>query len=105
MANGISSVDLVSSLAANGNLAFYGAAGQTPDRVDEALSELERRHPGGSWGCNLIHSPSEPTIEATVAQLLIQKRIRHVEAERRQQLLPVQRHRNLPLQVKVVDHE
>lgn len=80
MANGISSVDLVSSLAANGNLAFYGAAGQTPDRVDEALSELERRHPGGSWGCNLIHSPSEPTIEATVAQLLIQKRIRHVEA-------------------------
>ena len=80
MANGIASVDLVSSLAANGNLAFYGAAGQTPDRVSEALSELERRHPGGSWGCNLIHSPSEPTIEATVAQLLIQKRIRHVEA-------------------------
>ena len=55
MANGIASVDLVSALASSGNLAFYGAAGQTPNRVEEAIDELNRRHPGGTWGANLIH--------------------------------------------------
>ena len=80
MANGIASVELVSALAEAGNLAFYGAAGQTPEKVEQALSELERLQPGGSWGCNLIHSPSEPTIESAVAQMLRQRRVRHVEA-------------------------
>jgi len=80
MANGIASVDLVSSLVKAGNLAFYGAAGQTPDRVDFALQELERRNRGGAWGCNLIHSPAEPTIESEVARLLGLRRVRHVEA-------------------------
>ena len=80
MANGIASVDLVSALSAAGNLAFYGAAGQTPNRVEEAITELDRRQPGGPWGSNLIHSPSEPTIESEVANLLLQKRVRHVEA-------------------------
>ncbi len=80
MANGIASVDLVSALASSGNLAFYGAAGQTPNRVEEAIDELNRRHPGGTWGSNLIHSPSEPTIESDVAELLLKRRVRHVEA-------------------------
>ena len=80
MANGIASVDLVEALSRDGSLGFYGAAGQTPDKVAQALSELQSRCPDKPWGCNLIHSPSEPTIENEVSRLISTREIRHVEA-------------------------
>ena len=42
MANGIATVALVSELARNGFLGFFGAAGLSPGRVETAIDELQR---------------------------------------------------------------
>jgi PfaD family protein len=85
MANGIASTAIVIAMAKAGFLAFFGAAGLSPDRVQKSLDELEgalgKADSGGhSWGCNLIHSPNEPAIEERVADLYIQRGVRRVSA-------------------------
>ncbi len=85
MANGIASTRIVIAMARAGFLAFFGAAGLAPERVQRSLDELERElgHPdqgGLSWGCNLIHSPNEPAIEERVADLYIRRGVRRVSA-------------------------
>src|SRR6185312_16866350 len=80
MANGIASVELVTALGRAGLLGFYGAAGQAPATVDEALAALRRELGDRSFGMNLIHSPAEPELEARVAELYVQRGVRLVEA-------------------------
>jgi PfaD family protein len=85
MANGIGSTELVAAMARGGFLAFFGAAGLSPQRVEAAIerleSELGRADEGGlPWGSNLIHSPNEPSIEAAVADLYIRRGVRRVSA-------------------------
>lgn len=81
MANGIASVALVEALARAGCLAFFGAAGLSLPRVEAALDTLQQRlgedHP---WGVNLIHSPNEPALEEALAELLLRRGVRCVEA-------------------------
>ncbi len=89
MANGIATTDLVIAMAHAGMLGFFGAAGLTRDRVSAALDELEStlgdRY---SWGSNLIHSPNEPALERSVADLYIERDVRRVSASAYMGLTP-----------------
>ncbi len=80
MANGISSVELVSSLSKAGMTGFYGAAGQDIDTVERAIEKLFQSCGSRPWGVNLIHSPHESILEEHLVDLLIRKNITRVEA-------------------------
>ena len=80
MANGIASVELVETMGKAGLLGFFGAAGLAPKTVEAAIDRLTRSLPDSTFGVNLIHSPNEPSMEASVADLLIRRRIPLVEA-------------------------
>jgi trans-AT polyketide synthase, acyltransferase and oxidoreductase domains len=80
MANGIASVELVAALAKAGCLGFYGAAGLPLETVTAAVDRLQSELGDLPFGCNLIHSPNEPELEAAVADLYIRRGVRLVEA-------------------------
>lgn len=80
MANGIASVDLVVALANAGYLASYGAAGQLPQMVAEAVDKIRSRAPGATFAVNVIHSPNEPALENGHVDVLLDKGVRVVEA-------------------------
>lgn len=89
MANGIATTRLVVAMGQAEMLAFFGAAGLAPDRVERAVDELEEslgeRFP---WGVNLIHSPNEPALEERVAELLIRRGVRNISASAFMELTP-----------------
>ena len=94
MANGIASTRLVGEMAGAGMLGFFGAAGLGLERIEAAIDELTRTHPGAPYGFNLIHSPNEPDLEAGVVDLYLRRGIRLVEASAYLRLtLPVVRYR------------
>lgn len=82
MANGIASTRMVIELARNGFLGFFGAAGLSMPRIEAAVEDLQRElDPEGlPWGVNLIHNPSEPAHEEAVAELLLRRGVRCIEA-------------------------
>jgi len=81
MANGIATTAMVIALARAELLGFFGAAGLRPDRVEQAVTELDTTlGDKASWGVNLIHSPAEPAIEEGVADLLLRLGVRRVSA-------------------------
>lgn len=90
MANGITTTRMVIELAQTGMLGFFGAAGLPAHHVQQAISELKNTlDPKGlSWGSNLIHSPEEPTLEESVADLYIKEGVRRVSASAYMQLTP-----------------
>jgi PfaD family protein len=94
MANGIAGTRLVAAVARAGMLGFFGAAGLEPERVDRAIETLGREAAGRPFGFNLIHSPSEPRVEATVSDLYIRRGVRTVCASAYLDLtLPLVRYR------------
>jgi PfaD family protein len=94
MANGIASTDLVEAMASAGMLSFFGAAGLAPERVSSAIDRLQSRLGDTPHGFNLIHSPNEPDLEATVADLYLRRGVRLVEASAYLDLtLPIVRYR------------
>ncbi len=90
MANGIATVAMVSALARNGFLGFFGAAGLSPGRVETAIDQLQNELDPASlaWGSNLIHSPAEPALEDTIADLYLRRGVRCVEASAYMALTP-----------------
>ncbi|MDQ3031898.1 MAG: PfaD family polyunsaturated fatty acid/polyketide biosynthesis protein [Myxococcota bacterium] len=91
MANGIATTRLVIAMARARMLGFFGAAGLAKPRVEAAVDELVRElgdHPELAWGVNLIHSPQEPELEAAVADMLIARGVRRVEASAFMALTP-----------------
>lgn len=81
MANGIATTELVIAMARERMLAFFGAAGLTPERVAEAVDEIQAELPeGAAWGSNLIHSPNEPDVEEALVDLYLAKGVRRVSA-------------------------
>ena len=80
MANGIASTELVAAMAREGMLGIFGAAGLPRREVEAAIGRLERDAAGRPWGVNLIHSPAESALEESVAELLIERGVRCVEA-------------------------
>jgi len=98
MANGIATTGLVSAMARAHMLGFFGAAGLGFERVERAIAELSAElgrgvHPNGAeselrWGVNLIHSPQEPSLEAAVSDLLVERGVSRVEASAFMALTP-----------------
>jgi len=78
MAKGISSVPLAIALGKAGMLGFFGAAGLPLSTVEAAVDQLLAS--SVPFGCNLIHSPQEPDLEAALAELYIRKGVHLVEA-------------------------
>lgn len=78
MAKGISSVELSIALGKAGMLGFFGAAGLPIEAVEAAIDQLAASCV--PFGCNLIHSPQEPDLEASLAELYILKKVQLVEA-------------------------
>ena len=94
MAKGISSVAMVRELGAAGMLGFFGAAGLLLEQVEAAIDQLQAAEQPFNFGCNLIHSPNEPELEAALVDLYLRKGIRLVEASAFLALtLPVVRYR------------
>ncbi|HMP58935.1 MAG TPA: hypothetical protein PKD86_06240, partial [Gemmatales bacterium] len=75
MANGIASVDLVEAMGRAGMVGFFGAAGLDLASVGRAVRELKSRLGERAFGMNLIHSPSEPNLEAAVADLYLREHV------------------------------
>ena len=80
MANGIACEKLVIAMGESGLLGSFGAAGLLPDRIEQAIGEIQQALPEGPYAFNLIHSPAEDAIEQAAAELFIQKEVRTVEA-------------------------
>ena len=78
MAKGISSVAMVEELGRAGMLGFFGAAGLPFTAVESAADHLMAGT--NPCGFNLIHSPHEPDLEKSLAELYIRKGVRLVEA-------------------------
>jgi PfaD family protein len=94
MANGIASADLVEAMSRAGLLGFFGAAGLSLPTVEAAVERLQQTLGDAPFGFNLIHSPNEPAVEASVVDLYIRRGVRLVEASAFLDLtLPVVRYR------------
>ncbi|HEY7326556.1 MAG TPA: PfaD family polyunsaturated fatty acid/polyketide biosynthesis protein [Gemmataceae bacterium] len=110
MANGIGSADIVETMGRAGMLGFFGAAGLPLPTVEAAIDRIQHSLRTGSvsdggesvanvsgsfpYGFNLIHSPSEPSLERAVVELYLRRGVRLVEASAFLDLtLPVVRYR------------
>jgi len=80
MANGITSVRMVTEMGKAGMLGFFGAGGLMPQEVEAAVDRLQREDPRIPFGVNLIHSPGQPELEMTLAELFLRKQVRLVSA-------------------------
>ncbi len=94
MANGIGSADIVEAMGRAGMLAFFGAAGLPLHTVESAIDRIQKSLGDIPYGFNLIHSPSEPSLERAVVELYLRRGVRLVEASAFLDLtLPVVRYR------------
>jgi len=88
MANGIGSEAIVESMAKAGMLGFFGAAGLTPARVEQAIDRIQGAVGGKPYGFNLIHSPAEPALENAIVDLYLRRGVRLVDASAYLDLTP-----------------
>jgi trans-AT polyketide synthase, acyltransferase and oxidoreductase domains len=89
MANGIATTRMVIAMAQAEMLGFFGAAGLSPEQVEQAVDELAGAlHGRVNWGVNLIHSPNEPAVETRVADLLLLRGVPRISASAFMDLTP-----------------
>jgi len=80
MANGITSVEMVREAGHAGMIGFFGAAGLLPVEIEAAIHSLKHSMGSRSFGFNLIHSPTDPTLEEATVLLYIKHGIKLVSA-------------------------
>jgi PfaD family protein len=80
MANGITSVEMVEAVGRAGMIGFFGAAGLKLNEIEAAIDRLQQRMGSRPFGFNLIHSPSDPEVEAATVDLYLRRGIRLVSA-------------------------
>jgi PfaD family protein len=80
MANAITSVRMVLEAGKSGLVGFFGAGGLMPHEVEEAVDRLQHAEPCIPFGVNLIHSPGNPELEMTLAELFLKKQVRLISA-------------------------
>ncbi len=80
MANGITSVEMVEKAGRSGMLGFFGAAGLSPDKIDEAIFRLKNRLNDFTLGFNLIHSPNNFELEDATVRLYLKRGINLISA-------------------------
>ena len=94
MANGISSCDMVEAMGQNGMLCFFGSAGLSIESVESAIDRISGHLKDGPYGFDLIHSPNDPDLEASLVDLYLRRGVKLVEASAYMDLtLPVVRYR------------
>ncbi len=80
MAGGIASEELIIALHKEKILASFGAGGLTLDRIEMAIQRIQQVIPEGPYAFNLLHSPSDPQLEANTVDLYLKYGVRTVEA-------------------------
>jgi trans-AT polyketide synthase, acyltransferase and oxidoreductase domains len=80
MANGITSVEMVEAVGRAGMIGFFGAAGLKLNEIETAIERLQHRIGPLPFGFNLIHSPSNPELEAATVDLYLRRGIQLVSA-------------------------
>jgi trans-AT polyketide synthase, acyltransferase and oxidoreductase domains len=80
MANGIASEELVIALGKAKILSTFGSGGLSPARIESAIHRIQEALPQGPYAFNLLHSPSDATLESKTVYMYLQHGIRTVEA-------------------------
>jgi len=80
MYHGISSEAMVCAMGRKGMLGVFGAGGLGPDRVEQAISNIQAKLPDGPYGFNLLNSPYEPELEAKTVELFLKHAVRLISA-------------------------
>ncbi|MCG8638843.1 MAG: PfaD family polyunsaturated fatty acid/polyketide biosynthesis protein [Desulfobacterales bacterium] len=80
MANGITSAEMVKTMAENGMLGVFGAGGLTIDRVEQNIVDLKTTLGHRTFGFNLIHSLADPDHEMATVELYLKHNIRLISA-------------------------
>lgn len=94
MANGITSVEMVTAAGNAGMIGFFGAAGLSLPRIENAIDRIQSELGERPYGFNLIHSPHEPDQENAVVDLYLRRGVRCISASAYLRLtLPLVRYR------------
>jgi len=80
MANGITSVEMVTAAGKAGTVGFIGAGGLSLEQIETAIDRLEPHQRQFPMGFNLIHSPNDFSLEMNTVKLYLRRRIRLVSA-------------------------
>ncbi|MGE5514807.1 MAG: ACP S-malonyltransferase [Bacteroidota bacterium] len=89
MYQGISSVEMVARLARAGMLGFFGAGGLSMPDVAVAIAAIRAQIPDGApFGVNFIAHVNHPYLEDRLTDLLLEQRVRVVEASAFMEVTP-----------------
>jgi trans-AT polyketide synthase, acyltransferase and oxidoreductase domains len=80
MANGITSVEMVTAAGRAGMVGFFGAGGLSLEQIRGAIDRLESLTEQFPLGFNLIHNPNDMQLETETVALYLQKGIRLMSA-------------------------
>lgn len=81
MARGITSVEVVVSMGLAGMMGFFGSAGLSIAHIRDAIGIIQSSlRNGEAWGCNLIHTPDSPDLEASIVETFIQSGVTRMSA-------------------------
>lgn len=80
MANGITSVEMVTAAGKAGMIGFFGAAGMSLSGIEDAIERIQSALGERPYGFNLIHSPHEPDQEKAVVDLYLRRGVRCISA-------------------------
>lgn len=81
MYKGISSVELVSTMARAGMLAYFGAGGLSTDEIAAAVSKLKSELGNAyPWGVNLVHDINDDSHEVRLVDILLDAGVSYIEA-------------------------
>jgi PfaD family protein len=80
MANGITSAEMVEAAGRNGLIGFFGAAGLLPHEIESAIVRLQQNLGDLPHGFNLIHSPTDPSLEKATVELYLRRGVKLVSA-------------------------
>ncbi|MDR2340407.1 MAG: PfaD family polyunsaturated fatty acid/polyketide biosynthesis protein [Deltaproteobacteria bacterium] len=80
MVGGISSAEMVATLAEAGLLGIFGSSGLPPSTVEDTVVGLQKRLRLKSFGCCLIHTPHDPALEQKLVDVFLAREMNLVEA-------------------------
>ncbi|GCF07143.1 ACP S-malonyltransferase [Dictyobacter arantiisoli] len=81
MFRGIASEKLVVKVARAGMLGFYGAGGLRLTKIEEAICFIQKElRNQEAYGMNLLHNPTNPTLEEQTVNLYLKYKVSIVEA-------------------------
>lgn len=81
MYKGIASKELVLKMSKAGMLSFYGTGGLSLERIEEDIQHIQHHlKDGDPYGMNLVHDPTDLSIEEKTVNLFLRYGIRHIEA-------------------------